>query len=562
MTGVRIERGRVAGVETSDGDIATDILVNCAGMWARELGRLSGVTVPLHACEHMYIVTNPIEGVTPDLPVMRDADGHIYFKEEVAGLLMGGFDPWAKPWGMDGIPKGFSFGTLPEDWDEVRVAHAPCHRARPRPRDRPGAPAHERAGELHSRQLLHPRRGAGGAALLRGRRVLLGRHRRRGGAGRALAEWIVEDRAPMDLWQADIRRFAPFHANAEFLRERVSEIVGVHYFVAFPNREPESGRGLRRSPLYERLRERRACFGSKMGWERANWFAPPGSSRRRSIPSAGRTGFPTWRRSIAPAARPSLSSTRARSPSSAWKVPTRKRSSRSCAPMTWRWRRGAWSTPPCSTSARGFESDLTVTRLGPEAYLIVTGSAQATRDFHWITSHLDGARATLTDVTGAYAVLGLMGPRSRDLLARLTPADLSSAALPVRGEPRDPAGARLVRASRITYVGELGWELYVPVEFAAGVYDAPRGGGRRSRASGRRVLRHRVAPRREGLSRMGTRAHHGLLALRGGPRLRRLLRQGGALHRPRGAPRPARTPGAPAPRQLCPGRSRGAASRR
>ncbi|MDP2703067.1 MAG: FAD-dependent oxidoreductase, partial [Candidatus Rokubacteria bacterium] len=254
VTGVRLERGAVAGVETSQGPIATEILVNCAGMWARELGRMSGVTVPLHACEHMYIVTNPIDGVTPDLPVMRDADGHIYFKEEVAGLLMGGFDPWAKPWGMDGIPEGFSFGTLPED----RAKFEPLMRN-----------AVQRVPALASAQVRLLMNGPesftpdnyfilGEAAEVRryyvGAGFCSGGIAAAGGAGRALAEWIVEDRPPMDLWQADIRRFAPFHADPGFLRERASEIVGVHYFVAFPNRELETGRGLRLSPLYERLR--------------------------------------------------------------------------------------------------------------------------------------------------------------------------------------------------------------------------------------------------------------------------------------------------------------------
>jgi 4-methylaminobutanoate oxidase (formaldehyde-forming) len=473
VTGVRIEGGRVAGVETSDGDIATDILVNCAGMWARELGRLSGVTVPLHACEHMYIVTNPIEGVTPDLPVMRDADGHIYFKEEVAGLLMGGFDPWAKPWGMDGIPKGFSFGTLPEDWGkfEPLMRHAI-----------------ERVPALETAQVRLLMNGPesftpdnyfilGEAPEVRryyvGAGFCSGGIAAAGGAGRALAEWIVEDRAPMDLWQADIRRFAPFHANAEFLRERVSEIVGVHYFVAFPNREPESGRGLRRSPLYERLRDRRACFGSKMGWERANWFAPPGIKPETEYSFGRQNWFShvagehrACREAVALFDQSSFSKLRLEGPDAEALLQKLCANDVAVAP-------GRMVYTAMLNERGGFESDLTVTRLGPEAYLIVTGSAQATRDFHWIRSHMDDrAGATLTDVTGAYAVLGLMGPRSRNLLARLTPADLSNAAFPFAASREIPVGRALVRASRITYVGELGWELYVPVEFAAGVYDA------------------------------------------------------------------------------------------
>ena len=478
VTGVRIERGRVAGVDTSEGVIATEIFVNCAGMWARELGRMSGVTVPLHACEHMYIVTNPIDGVTPDLPVMRDGDGHIYFKEEVAGLLMGGFDPWAKPWGMDGIPSGFRFGTLPEDWAkfEPLMRHAI-----------------ERVPALESAQVRLHMNGPesftpdnyfilGEAPEVRryyvGAGFCSGGIAAAGGAGHALAAWIVEDRAPMDLWQADIRRFAPFHANPEFLRERVSEIVGVHYFVAFPNRELESGRGIRRSSLYERLRDRRACFGSKMGWERANWFAPPGVTPGIEYSFGRQNWFPyaaaehrACREAVALFDQSSFSIFRLEGPQAEAVLQRLCANDVAVAP-------GRMVYTAMLNIRGGFESDLTVTRLAPDAFLIVTGSAQTTRDAHWIQSHIpEGARVTLTDVTGSYAVLGLMGPRSREVLARLTRTDLSSAAFPFASSQEIWLGRARVRASRITYVGELGWELYVPTEFAAGVYDALQDAG-------------------------------------------------------------------------------------
>ena len=478
VTGVRLERGAVAGVETSQGPIGTEILVNCAGMWARELGRLSGVTVPLHACEHMYIVTNPIDGVTPDLPVMRDADGHIYFKEEVAGLLMGGFDPWAKPWGMDGIPEGFSFGTLPEDWGKFELLMQN---------------AIQRVPALESAQVRLLMNGPesftpdnyfilGEAPEVRryyvGAGFCSGGIAAAGGAGRALAEWIVEDRPSMDLWQADIRRFAPFHANPGFLRERASEIVGVHYFVAFPNRELETGRGLRLSPLYERLRDKRACFGNKMGWERANWFAPDGVAPETVYSFGRQNWFPyaaaehrACREAVAVFDQSSFSKFRLEGPDAEGLLQRLCANDVAVAP-------GRVVYTGMLNERGGFESDLTVTRLGANAYLIVTGSAQTTRDAHWIRRHIpDGARAALTDVTGAYAVLGVMGPRSRNLLSRLTRADLSNAAFPFAASREIWLGRALVRASRITYVGELGWELYVPVEFAAGVYDALHAAG-------------------------------------------------------------------------------------
>ncbi len=478
VTGVRLERGAVAGVETSQGPIVTETVVNCAGMWARELGRMSGVTVPLHACEHMYIVTNPIDGVSSDLPVMRDADGHIYFKEEVAGLLMGGFDPWAKPWGMGGIPEGFSFGTLPEDWDKFEILMQN---------------AIQRVPALASAQVRLLMNGPesftpdnyfilGEAAEVRryyvGAGFCSGGIAAAGGAGRALAEWIVEDRPPMDLWQADIRRFAPFHGSPEFLRERASEGVGVHYFIAFPNRELETGRGLRLSPLYERLRDRRACFGNKMGWERANWFAPEGVPLETVYSFGRQNWFPyaaaehrACREAIAVFDQTSFSKLRLEGPDAEATLQRLCANDVAVEP-------GRIVYTGMLNERGGFESDLTVTRLGGDAYLIVTGSAQTTRDADWIRRHIpDGARATLTDVTGAYAVLGVMGPRARDLLARLTRADLSNEAFPFATSREIWLERALVRASRITYVGELGWELYVPVEFAAGVYDALQAAG-------------------------------------------------------------------------------------
>jgi 4-methylaminobutanoate oxidase (formaldehyde-forming) len=466
-------------VETSAGPIATEILVNCAGMWARELGRMSGVTIPLHACEHMYIVTRPIAGVSADLPVLRDPDGHIYVKEEVRGLLMGGFDPWAKPWGTEGIPDGFSFSTLKEDWDKFEIL------MRNAVKRLPALETAEVRTFMNGPESFTPdnyfilgeapevRRYYVGAGFCSGGIAAAG------GAGRALAEWIVEDRPPMDLWQADIRRFAPFHGDRRFLRERVSEIVGVHYHIAFPNRELQSGRGLRRSPLHERLRERRACFGAKMGWERPNWFAPEGVAPETAYSFGRQNWFPyaaaehrAAREAVAVFDQTSFSKLQLEGADAEAVL------QRLCANDV--------AVPPghivytaMLNERGGFESDLTVTRLAGDAYLIVTGSAQTTRDLDWIRRHLpEGARATLTDVTEAYAVLGVMGPRSRELLARVSDGDLDGGVFPFGASRAITIGGATVRASRITYVGELGWELYVEVERAAAVYEALGEAGR------------------------------------------------------------------------------------
>ncbi|HXA94828.1 MAG TPA: FAD-dependent oxidoreductase [Candidatus Dormibacteraeota bacterium] len=472
VTGVNIVRGAVAGVETSNGPIATEIVVNCAGMWARELGRLSGVTIPLHACEHMYIVTQPIAGIAPDLPVLRDPDGHIYVKEEVGGLLMGGFDPWAKPWGTERIPDGFSFQTLKEDWGKFEILMTNALERLP------ALETAEVRTFLNGPESFTPdnyfimgeapevRRYYVGAGFCSGGIAAAG------GAGRALAEWIVGDRPPMDLWPADIRRFAPLHGNRRFLRERVSEIVGVHYNIAFPNRELQSGRGLRRSPLHDRLRQRRASFGAKMGWERANWFAPEGVEPEPVYSFGRQNWFPyaaaehrSVREAVAIFDQTSFSKLLLQGTDAEAVLQPLCANDVAVPP-------GRIVYTGMLNDRGGYESDLTATRLREDAYLIVTGSAQSTRDLDWIRRRTPAsARVTLTDVTGAHAVLGLMGPRSRELLARVTDADLANAAFPFATSREIAVGRAVARASRITYVGELGWELYVPVEQAAGVYD-------------------------------------------------------------------------------------------
>jgi 4-methylaminobutanoate oxidase (formaldehyde-forming) len=475
---IAVADGRVTGVETAEGTIATEIAVNCAGIWARELGRRSGVTVPLHACEHMYMVTEPIAGVTPDLPVLRDPDGHIYFKEEVGGILMGGFDPWAKPWGVGGIPADFSFGTLPEDWDKFEILMRNAIQRVPALETAPvrllmnGPESFTPDNYFILGEAPEVRRYYVGAGFCSGGIAAAG------GAGQALAQWIVADRQPMDLWPADIRRFAPFHGDPAFLRERASEGVGVHYFVAFPNRELTTGRGLRRSPLHDRLAAKRACFGAKMGWERANWFAPAGVAPEAEY-SFGRQNWFPYSAAEHRAARGAVA---VFDQTSFGKLLLQGKDAetvlqRLCANDV--------AVAPGRVVYTGllneqgtYESDVTVTRLSGDRYLIVTGSAQTTRDAHWIRRQLPpDAHAVLNDVTGAWTVLGLMGPNSRALLRKVSGAALDNAAFPFATMQEIAIAGAPVRAARITYVGELGWELYVPVEFAARVYEALEAAG-------------------------------------------------------------------------------------
>jgi 4-methylaminobutanoate oxidase (formaldehyde-forming) len=483
VTGIAVRDGAAAGVETAAGAIACEVVVNCAGQWARQLGRFGGVTVPLHSAEHMYIVTKPIDGVAPDLPVMRDPDGYIYFKEEVGGLAMGGFEPNAKPWATDGVPDDFEFSLLPDDWDQFEIL---MENALVRV---PALGSAEVRTFINGPESFTPDNNfiLGEAPELRNFFVAAGFNSMgiasAGGAGRALARWIVDGAPDMDLWPVDIRRFAPFNANRAWLRDRVKETLGLHYAMPWPNREPATARPFRRSPLYDRLAARGACFGSKMGWERANWFAGEGVKPVTEY-SFGRQN---WFREVGGEHRTARTGVAVFDQTSFAKFLLQGRDAarvlnRLCAnEVDVAVGRSVYTG--MLNDRGGYESDLTALRLAPDGkqgdrYLIVTGSAQATRDADWIRRNTpDDAHAVLTDVTSSYAVIGVMGPRSRALLSRLTGADLGNEAFPFASHREIDLGYATVLANRMTYVGELGWELYVPTEFAAGVYDDLHGAG-------------------------------------------------------------------------------------
>jgi len=471
VTGIRQERGAATGVRTDHGDIACEAVVNCAGMWGRELGRMAGVNVPLHAAEHFYIVTEPLAGVTRDLPVLRDTDGYIYVREEVGGLLMGGFEPAAKPWGMHGIPADFAFSLLPEDWEHFRVLmEEACVRI-------PSLEAAPVRRHVNGPESFTPdnRYMLGEAPELRGFFVAAGFNSvgiaSAAGAGQALAEWIVNGAPSLDLWDVDIRRFMPFQGNAGYLQERTREVVGLLYAMHWPFRQPETARGVRRSVLHDRLAARGAVFGVSAGWERANWFATAGVEPRYAYTYRRPSWFPcaaaehrAVREAVGLFDQSSLAKFLLQGPDAAAMLQRLCANDVDVSP-------GRIVYTQMLNARGGIECDLTVTRLTDDAYLIVTIAAAATHDADWIRRGVAAGRATLTDVTSAYTVLGVMGPRARDLLARLTGADLTNAAFPF-GTAREIAlRYATVRATRITYVGELGWELYVPTEFAQAVYD-------------------------------------------------------------------------------------------
>lgn len=472
VTAIDTKEGRVAGVQTTQGPIQADIVVNCGGQWARQLARKVGVTVPLYSCEHMYIVTEKMEGVPRDLPVMRDPDGYIYFKEEVGGLLMGGFEPDAKPWNKDVIPDDFEFGMLPDDWDQFQIL---MDNALVR------VPALEKTGIktfMNGPESFTPDMNyiLGEAPQLKGFFVGAGFNSMgiasSGGAGMALAEWIVAGQPTMDLWPVDIRRFAGFHGNDTWLRSRVAETLGLHYKMPWPQREQESGRPFRRSPLYDRLKARGAWFGNKMGWERPNWFA--GTGREPDMQYGWGRG--AWFDAVAAEHRAAREGVAIFDQTSFGKILVQGRDAeatlqRLCANDV------AVAVGQTAYTAvlneRGtFESDLTVARLAPDRFLVVTGSAQPVRDMDWLGRHIPAdAHVVLTDVTSAWSVLSVMGPRSRALLGAVSKADLGNEAFPFGTIREVDLGYATVLASRRTYMGELGWELYVPVEFAVTVFE-------------------------------------------------------------------------------------------
>ena len=392
---------------------------------------------------------------------------------------MGGFEPVAKPWAMDGIPENFEFGMLPDDWDQFQILmenaliRLPCLETAEIKTFMNGPESFTPdnnfiMGEAPELKNFYVAAGFNSIGIASG-----------GGAGRALAEWIVNGEPTLDLWPVDIRRFARFHDDDRFLKERVSEVLGLHYMMPWPNRELQSARPQRRSPLYDRLAAQNALFGSKMGWERPNFFAP-GKDDARLDYAWGRQNWFPYAAAEHKATRDAVTITDLTSFSKFMMEGPDAESvlQRLCANDV--------AVPRGTTvytgllNARGtYESDLTIARLGPERFLLVTGTAQTTRDADWIARNTPkGAAARLTDVSEAYAVIAVMGPRARDLLSRVTKAALDNAAFPFGAIREIGIGDATVLASRRTYVGELGWELYVPAEHAGGVYDALMAAGR------------------------------------------------------------------------------------
>ncbi len=476
VTRILVENGRIRGVETPSGTIECEKVICCAGQWTRTLAATVGVNVPLVSVEHQYMITEKIPGVTPDLPTLRDPDRLTYWKEDVGGLVWGGYEPNPKPWAVGGIPEGFHFDLLTSDYDhysqfmENAIARVP---------------ALEHAGV---KQLLNGPESftpdgnfiLGEAPELRNFYVGAGFNAfgiaSAGGAGMALAEWAAKGEAPYDLWPVDIRRFGSVHRSTDWVRARTMEAYGKHYTIAYPSEEMTSARPTRRSPLYGNLKAAGACFGEKLGWERPNWFAGPGEE------PVDRYSYlrPGWWEAVAREHRAAREGAVVIDQTSFAKF--RLKGPDAAKALSWVAAGnvdravGSLTYTQMLNARGGIEADVTVARLAQDEFYIVTGTGFATHDFDWISRNLCGD-CQLSDVTSGSAVLSLMGPRARQVLAAVCPDDLTNEGFPF-GTARWISVARCpVLALRVTYVGELGWELHMPVEVAVTVYEALRAQG-------------------------------------------------------------------------------------
>jgi len=472
VTGFQITDNRIEAVVTDRGTVRCETVVNAAGMWGRDIGRMMGVNIPLVPFQHQYLVTEAIEGLPPNLPTLRDKDSLLYYKEDVGGLVMGGYERDGIPWAVKGIPRGFTQELLEADFDhfepisEAAIKRTPCLKDAGIARLVNGPEAFTPDGNC----MLGP------APELDNCFVAVGFNAfgiaAGGGAGRMLAEWIVEGEPSLNIWPLDIRRFGQYHKSLKYNVERTKEIYGKHYTISWPYEEHDSARGVKRSPLYHLLKGKGAVYGSKFGWERANWFAPPGVEPEDRLTF----GIPNWFEHVASehkAAREavvlidqsSFSKFEVMGPG-ALSFLNHVAAGNMDRPV------GATTYTQLCNNRGGIEADITVSRVAENRFFIVTGTAFGVHDFMWLKKHLpqDGS-AALCDVTSSFAMINVCGPLSRTLLMRVSDDDFSNEAFPFgqcRGVVIDYAP---VLALRVTYIGELGYELYLPPEYACHFYE-------------------------------------------------------------------------------------------
>ncbi|MEO1542196.1 MAG: FAD-dependent oxidoreductase, partial [Pseudomonadota bacterium] len=474
VTAVHQESGRVTAIDWERGEergtITTDNVVNCAGMWGHHVGRMAGVNVPLQACEHFYIVTEGIDGLE-QLPVLRVPDECAYYKEDAGKMLLGAFEPVAKPWGMDGIPEDFEFDQLPEDFDHFEPILEQAINRMPMLAEAGIHTFFNGPESFTPDDAYH----LGEAPNLAGYWVAAGFNsigiQSSGGAGMALAHWMEHGHPPFDLGDVDIRRMQPFQGNRKYLEERAKETLGLLYADHFPYRQKATARGIRRSPLHEHLKSHGAVFGELAGWERANWFAEDGQPAEYQY-SWGRQNWFENSRAEHMAIREAVGMY---DMSSFGKIRVEGRD----AELFMNFVCGGDMSVPAGrivytqflNDRAGIEADVTVTRLSEIAYMVVTPAATTVRDMGWLMRHRGEMNVVITDMTAAEAVICVMGPNSRALLSSVSPHNWSNNAHPFGWAQDIEIGMGLARAHRVTYVGELGWELYVSTDQAAHVFE-------------------------------------------------------------------------------------------
>jgi glycine cleavage system T protein len=473
-TGVKRHGKRITGVDWESGEesghISCDMVVNCGGMWGHEVGKMLGVNVPLQACEHFYIVTEAIEGLK-QLPVLRVPDECAYYKEDAGKMLLGAFEPNAKPWAVDGIPHDFEFDQLPEDFDHFEpileaavermpmLAEAGIHTFFNGPESFTPDDAYH-LGQAPEMDNIWVAAGFNSIGI-----------QSAGGAGMALAQWMDDGDKPFDLGDVDISRMQPFQGNKTYLAERSKETLGLLYADHFPYRQKETARGVRRTPFHQQLIERGAVMGELAGWERANWFAREAQEGVYQY-SWQRQNFFDNVREEHMAVRQSVGMY---DMSSFGKIRVEGRDAEAFLNYVGG---GDYSVPigkiiytQFLNRRGGVEADVTVTRLTETAYLVVTPAATRLADQTWMQRHIGDYNVVLTDVTAGEGVLAIMGPRSRELLQLVSPNDFSNAVNPFGTAQEIEIGMGLGRAHRVTYVGELGWEIYVSADQCGHVFE-------------------------------------------------------------------------------------------
>ena len=473
VTSIQQKNGKVSGVMTDQGEIKAEYIVNCGGMWAREVGKMAGVNIPLHACEHYYAVTEKIDGVNPDLPVLRDHDNCIYMREDAGSLLVGAFEKKAVAWGQKGIPEWFCFDELEGHMDEqlMPVLEAAMERV----------PLLQEAGwrkffcgpeSFTPDDHFH----VGEAPELKNFYMACGLNsvgiQTSGGLGLALAQWMSQGEMQHDLGDFDIRRMMPFQGSQHYLQNRVTETLGLLYENHYPYRQYASSRNVRHSPIHERLQEQNACFGELAGWERANWYAPQGEKAEYEYSFAKQNWFKyseeehrATRENVAFYDQSSFSKYLVQGKDACAEL------QRICTANI-DVEIGKLVYTHWLNEAGGIEADLTVSRIAKNEFWVISAAARAIKDIDWLKRHIsEDAHCFVADITNAWAVFGVMGPNSRALLEVVLKIDLSNEAFPFATHQVIELGSAIGRAARVSFVGELGWELYIPVDMARHAYD-------------------------------------------------------------------------------------------